>query len=240
METGHDIAIAYLEVITNGRINCDEQDKYNLASGTYDWGIQILSRCGLDGRYSSDVMNVLIHSNLRGVDTHGVIRLIDYAKRLLNTEHKDIEMVRDEETLTLIDGHKSARPGLWGICHEDRHRKSVQTWLRHIHCSRQQPLFHGGLLFSAGGRAGYDRGHYVEWVTPPCTVGRIGTDHRKQPLVVALPGKHFPSRWIWRIRRQQWGESVPVCERGCCLNPAGQRMRRGTQRSTRPKPLKAC
>jgi L-2-hydroxycarboxylate dehydrogenase (NAD+) len=58
-----------------------------------------------DARISSEV---LITSDLRGIDSHGVGRLKYYYDRIQRGQHRtvtDIEVVRESETTALLDGH---------------------------------------------------------------------------------------------------------------------------------------
>ena len=75
-----------------------------------DWGNKVLLKCGLNEEECEYILDVLIHSNLRGVDTHGIIRIIDYANRLIKSPRSKIDIVNETQTLTVIDGKNNPGP----------------------------------------------------------------------------------------------------------------------------------
>ena len=74
------------------------------------WGRSLLSKFSVSEEGADDILDVLLQSNLRGVDTHGIIRVIDYAKRLQNTSCGKIEIVKDGKGSALVDGHNNPGP----------------------------------------------------------------------------------------------------------------------------------
>lgn len=74
------------------------------------WGLEILTKGGLSSKEANDVLDVLIHSNLRGVDTHGIIKIVHYTKRLLGTSRKPVQIINESGTICLVDGGDNLGP----------------------------------------------------------------------------------------------------------------------------------
>lgn len=68
-----------------------------------EWAQQVLEMVGVTGQYAHYVSDALVHSNLRGVDTHGLVRLAAYAGRMQNTAVSPVQVLRDEETTCVVD-----------------------------------------------------------------------------------------------------------------------------------------
>ena len=67
------------------------------------WCLEILEKAGLTGEKANYVSDCLIQANLRGVDTHGLIRLIPYVGRLKNTKTQEVCILEDRETTCVVD-----------------------------------------------------------------------------------------------------------------------------------------
>ena len=78
------------------------------------WAELVLQKAGVSGTYSRYVSDCLVHSNLRGVDTHGLIRLPAYAERMQHTQAEPVQILRDEETTCVVDAGN--QPGPVGGC----------------------------------------------------------------------------------------------------------------------------
>ncbi|GHV40310.1 lactate dehydrogenase [Synergistales bacterium] len=74
------------------------------------WGMVLLEKLPISKEGAEDILDVLLQANVRGVDTHGIIRLVDYVKRLQNAPFKEIEIIKDGKLFTLIDGHNGPGP----------------------------------------------------------------------------------------------------------------------------------
>lgn len=74
------------------------------------WGRNLLSKFPISKEGADDILDLLLQSDLRGVDTHGIIRVIDYAKRLQNTSCEKIEIVKDGKGFASVDGHNNPGP----------------------------------------------------------------------------------------------------------------------------------
>lgn len=78
-----------------------------------DYVKKLLSHYGLCPEDAETVAANLLFANLRGLDTHGVMRLPTYLKRLeLGLAAKDArpEIVQEEDTFAVIDGHNGLGP----------------------------------------------------------------------------------------------------------------------------------
>ena len=74
------------------------------------WGKDLLSKFPVSQEGADDILDVLLQSNLRGIDSHGIIRVIDYAKRLKDTSCGKIEIVKNEKGSMLVDGQNNPGP----------------------------------------------------------------------------------------------------------------------------------
>ena len=68
------------------------------------WGRDILLKTGLSEREAMLVSENLVASNLSGVDTHGLVRIIPYAERVMKLKRSPISIMRETEATALIDG----------------------------------------------------------------------------------------------------------------------------------------
>ena len=69
-----------------------------------EWGRKVLSTTPMSAEEIDAVMTVLLDTNLRGVDTHGINMLPSYAERFKAIEHRQISVVEDKGTGCVIDG----------------------------------------------------------------------------------------------------------------------------------------
>lgn len=84
--------------------------KFMMAEQIRAWGRELLSKFPVSQEGADIILDVLLQSNLRGIDSHGIIRVIDYAKRLQDTSCGKIEIVKDGKGFTLIDGQNNPGP----------------------------------------------------------------------------------------------------------------------------------
>lgn len=74
------------------------------------FAFDVFVRAGAPERAAGIVADSLIQADLRGVDSHGVVRLAIYMKRvekkLLNPS-ADVEIISENDAITLIDGHNN-------------------------------------------------------------------------------------------------------------------------------------
>jgi LDH2 family malate/lactate/ureidoglycolate dehydrogenase len=80
------------------------------ADQVYNWGMELLARLSVTEEGARDIMDVLVHANLRGVDTHGIVRLKDYVQRLRDTSCHNIKLLHDERVFALVDGGNNPGP----------------------------------------------------------------------------------------------------------------------------------
>jgi len=65
----------------------------------------LLQKINIDAESSRCVVDSLVQANLRGYDTHGVVRLIAYIKRFRTINWRMPEVVKNDGSTGLIDGH---------------------------------------------------------------------------------------------------------------------------------------
>lgn len=78
------------------------------AQGLQEFCKQIFCQAGVRRSDAQVIADSLVQANLRGVDSHGVIRTPIYLKRLeakMISPHADIEIVADQGAVSLIHGH---------------------------------------------------------------------------------------------------------------------------------------
>ena len=68
------------------------------------WGEKILATSGMSQEEAKTVMKVLLDTNLRGMDTHGINMLASYTERYKSIEHRDISIAVDKGAGLVIDG----------------------------------------------------------------------------------------------------------------------------------------
>lgn len=68
------------------------------------WGRKVLATTPMSAEEIDAVMTVLLDTNLRGVDTHGINMLPSYAERFKAVEHREIRVVEDKGAGCVIDG----------------------------------------------------------------------------------------------------------------------------------------
>ncbi|MDR1034452.1 MAG: Ldh family oxidoreductase [Holosporales bacterium] len=70
----------------------------------YSWGEKVLDECGLPKEDHKYVLDALIFSNLRGVDTHGINLVTSYAQKYKDVPPSHIKVIIDKGAVALIDG----------------------------------------------------------------------------------------------------------------------------------------
>ncbi|MDR1901485.1 MAG: Ldh family oxidoreductase [Treponema sp.] len=80
------------------------QDQYLVSvDQAAKWGVSLLTKCNLNAEQAAIVVKGLISSNLRGVDTHGLVMIRHYARRFTTITTRPIEIVKETETTCLVD-----------------------------------------------------------------------------------------------------------------------------------------
>lgn len=72
-----------------------------------DWAQRVFQTTGMSEQDARTAADVLVSANLRGVDSHGIMRLKPYLERLssgLNNPHPNISITRDNPNAVLLDG----------------------------------------------------------------------------------------------------------------------------------------
>ncbi len=68
------------------------------------WGEKVLSKTSMSEEEIKTVVKVLLDTNLRGMDTHGINMLGSYSERYKAIEHRDIVVAEDKGAGCIIDG----------------------------------------------------------------------------------------------------------------------------------------
>jgi LDH2 family malate/lactate/ureidoglycolate dehydrogenase len=80
----------------------DEQYRVSAEQAT-KWALTLLAKCNVNEKDAAILVEKLILSSLRGVDTHGLILIRHYARRFSKMKCRPIEVVLESETTCLID-----------------------------------------------------------------------------------------------------------------------------------------
>jgi len=68
------------------------------------WGHKLLEKTPMSKEEISTVMKVLLDTNLRGMDTHGINMLPSYSERFKAIDHREITVAEDKGAGCIIDG----------------------------------------------------------------------------------------------------------------------------------------
>jgi len=68
------------------------------------WARDLLAKSPMSEEEACTVAKVLVETNMRGIDTHGVNMLPSYSSRFSSIEHREIEVVEDKGAGCIIDG----------------------------------------------------------------------------------------------------------------------------------------
>ena len=82
-------------------------------TGLVSAATRILAACGVPEEHARQTAECLVSSDLRGVETHGLIRLKFYVDRLKaggNNPRPDMQVLRDSPTCALLDGDNGLGP----------------------------------------------------------------------------------------------------------------------------------
>jgi L-2-hydroxycarboxylate dehydrogenase (NAD+) len=74
------------------------------------WGKAVLDTTQMSEEEKQSVLDVLIMSNLRGVETHGINLLPQYAERSRHIPQTDVKIVKDTGPCVMIDGGNHTGP----------------------------------------------------------------------------------------------------------------------------------
>jgi LDH2 family malate/lactate/ureidoglycolate dehydrogenase len=74
------------------------------------WGRLVFKECGLPDNEAADVLDALVSSNLRGVDTHGINLARFYAERYKAVPHREITTEIDLPAFCKINGGNNMGP----------------------------------------------------------------------------------------------------------------------------------
>ena len=157
-----------------------------------DWGLGILKKVGLAGPDADIVIDVLISANLRGVDTHGLIRLPYYVNRMRNLPSKPVRIVRENKTSCVVDAGFNPGPVGAGFAMNRAIQKAMEHGMgmaavRHSnHCGAAA---YYALMAAQKGMLGISMSNASPRLAP---WGSIDPLIGNNPWSIALPGAEFP------------------------------------------------
>lgn len=88
-------------------MNLTQNETVNLSYAQLcQWITKVLQRCGVSAPQAEKTAQVLAATNLRGIDTHGAIRLIDYVSKIQSGEVKKncVPVIRWVDNTLFFDG----------------------------------------------------------------------------------------------------------------------------------------
>ena len=156
------------------------------------WAEEILGKVGVTGRYAGYVSDCLVHSNLRGVDTHGLVRLSAYADRMKKTATADVQILKDEETTCLIDAGNQLGPigGTIGMEKAIEKAKAHGTGMAVVRNSNHYgTAAYYALKAADAGMLGISMTSASPRIAP---WGSVEAVLGNNPWSIALPGDEFP------------------------------------------------
>jgi len=156
------------------------------------WSLEVLERVGLTGDYAHHVSDCLVHSNLRGVDTHGLVRLTAYAARLEQMERSPIQILNDDETTCVIDAGNQPGPigGSIGMEKAMEKAKAHGTGLAVVRNSNHYgTAAYYSLKAAEAGLLGISMTSASPRIAP---WGSVEAMLGNNPWSIALPGDRFP------------------------------------------------
>ena len=74
------------------------------------WGRTLLAKTPMSPEEAAVVMRVLLDTNLRGTDSHGINMIPSYANRFCSIPHRDIAVVEDKGAGCIVDGGNHTGP----------------------------------------------------------------------------------------------------------------------------------
>lgn len=157
-----------------------------------EWAKEILGKVGVSGEYAEYVSDCLVNANLRGVDTHGLVRLVAYAGRMQNTTVSDVQIVNEGQTTCVIDagfqlGPVGATIGMKKAIEKARDLGTGMAVVRNSnHCGTAA---YYALMAAEQGMLGISMTNASRRIAPWGSVEAIIGNN---PWSIALPGGEFP------------------------------------------------
>ena len=156
------------------------------------WAEEVLRKVGLAGPYAHYVSDCLVHSNLRGVDTHGLVRLTAYAARLEQMERSPVQILNDDETTCVIDAGNQPGPvgGSIGMEMAIEKAKAHGTGMAVVRSSNHYgTAAYYSLKAAEAGMLGVSMTSASPRIAP---WGSVEAVLGNNPWSIALPGDQFP------------------------------------------------
>lgn len=156
------------------------------------WAMEALEKCGLSTQYAHYVTDCLVHSNLRGVDTHGLIRLPSYVHRLRSTPLAPITVASDEGSVCLFDAGNQPGPVGASVAVEAAIEKARQfgTGMAAVRCSNHYgTAAYYAMKAAEAGMLGISMTNASPRIAP---WGAVEPILGNNPWSIALPGAEFP------------------------------------------------
>jgi LDH2 family malate/lactate/ureidoglycolate dehydrogenase len=158
--------------------------------------IQVLQKLGVPQEEAAITARTLVTSNLRGVDTHGVIRLPAYAAKLKGGALKpSVNLTTERETIAtaLLDGHDGMGQVIGHRAMEMAIRKAKQAGVSYVAVKNSNHL--GACAYYSMMALGYDMIGFTATNASPRLAPTGGVDRLfgNNPWSIAVPaGKRPP------------------------------------------------
>lgn len=156
------------------------------------WSLEVLEKVGVTGDYARYVSDCLVHSNLRGVDTHGLVRLTAYAQRMERTATAPVQVISNDGATCLIDGGNQLGPvgGSMGMEMAIDKARQYGTGMAAVRNSNHYgTAAYYALKAAEAGMLGISMTNASPRIAPWGSVEAILGNN---PWSIALPGADFP------------------------------------------------
>jgi len=199
---------------------------------------EILARAGMPEEDAAVTADCLVSSNLRGVDTHGVIRLKVYVDRIKaggNNPRPNIRVVRETPVAAVLDGDNSLGPVGGYRAMQLAIAKAQESGVGFVTIRRSNhygTAAHYAMMALEHDMIGLSSTNVLPSLPP--TGGRqarLGNN----PLALAFPaGEEFPVVFDVATSLAPWGKVFTAAQAGTLL-PAGCYLNKHGQPTVRPE-----
>ncbi len=202
------------------------------AQKLFDLCKSVLLEAGVPEQHAVDTAHCLVTANLRGVDTHGVIRLKVYVDRLRaggNNPRPDIRIVRDSAAAAVMDADNALGPVAGARSMELAIEKAASTGVGVVTVRRGNhygPAAHYSMMALERDMIGVSMTNVLASMPPTGGRGRVLGN---SPISVAIPAGEEPpivldiatslASWGKVFACAQSGEPLPE---GCYLDAEGR------------------
>jgi LDH2 family malate/lactate/ureidoglycolate dehydrogenase len=156
------------------------------------WGMSLLTKCNVNEKDAAILVEKLVLSSLRGVDTHGLILIRHYARRFSLMKCRPIEVVQESETTCLIDAGDN-NGFLVSTFAMDKVIEKAEKYGCGVasvsNSSHNGAAANYALMAAEKGMLG------IAWTNGGCTMAPWGAKKAflgNNPLSIAVPGNEYP------------------------------------------------